>query len=69
MRLARSEAVSNLFERHCGLALADDAIVQSIAWRGYKINPNVRVVASDQIAPVARHETLVDPSRVATETA
>ena len=61
--------VANLFERHCGLALADDAVIQSIAWRGYRINPNVRVVASDQIAPVARHETMVDPSRVATETA
>lgn len=61
--------VTRLFETHCGLTLADDAIIQSITWRGYRINPDVRVVAPDQIVPVARHETRVDRSRDATESA
>jgi 7-cyano-7-deazaguanine synthase in queuosine biosynthesis len=58
--------VANLFEGHCGLTLAEDAVIESMAWRGYRINPNVRVVASEEIVPTARHETKVHASRVAT---
>jgi 7-cyano-7-deazaguanine synthase in queuosine biosynthesis len=60
--------VTHLFETHCGLTLANDALIQSLAWRGYRINPHVRIVASDQIVLAARHETRVDRSRVTTET-
>jgi hypothetical protein len=60
--------VANMFEKHCGLALANDAVIQSAAWQGYRINPNVRVVAPDQIL-AARHETRADRSRLATRSA
>jgi 7-cyano-7-deazaguanine synthase in queuosine biosynthesis len=56
--------VATLFERHCGLPLASDAVIQSKAWRGYRINPAVRVLAYDQIARAGRHETSVGTSRV-----
>ena len=57
--------VPHLFETHCGLTLPGDAVIQLVAWRGYRINPHVRVVAFDQIVPVVRHQTKVEPSRVA----
>jgi hypothetical protein len=61
--------VADLFERHCGLTIANDAVIQSVAWQGYRINPYVRVVAPNQILLAARHETKADPSRLATRSA
>jgi hypothetical protein len=41
--------VANMFDKHCGLTLPNDAVIESAPWQGYRINPKVRVVAPDQI--------------------
>jgi 7-cyano-7-deazaguanine synthase in queuosine biosynthesis len=54
-RLRRSVAGS--YERCFGLSLGGDAVIQNQPWRGYRLNPLVRVVAPDQIDQSAkRHE-------------
>ena len=55
MRLRRK--VANAFQRRFGLTLAGDAVIQSTAWSGYRLNPAVRVLAPDQIESAPkRHE-------------
>ena len=43
-------AVADSFQEHLGLTLAGDAVIQSVKWEGYRINPDVRVIAPDQLS-------------------
>ena len=43
-------AVADSFQERLGLTLAGDAVIQSAPWEGYRINPEVRVVAPDQLS-------------------
>ena len=51
-RLRRT--VAHMCVEHLGFPLAQDALIESKSWQGYRINPAVRVVASTEIK-VARH--------------
>ena len=41
--------VAKGFEKRFGITLASDAIIQSQEWRGYRLNPNVRLLHPDEI--------------------
>ena len=43
-------AVADSFQERLGLTLAGDAVIQSAPWQGYRLNPDVRVVAPDQLS-------------------
>jgi hypothetical protein len=56
MRFRHSVAVS--FAKHCGLPLCGEAVIQNRHWKGYRLNPGVRVLALDQIERYrGRHKT------------
>jgi hypothetical protein len=41
--------VADSFARRFGLPLAGDAVIQNRPWKGYRLNPMIRVLALDQI--------------------
>jgi 7-cyano-7-deazaguanine synthase in queuosine biosynthesis len=57
------QRVASAFERRVGLAISGDAVIQNLHWKGYRLNPEIRVLALDQIdgeekrheAPAGRH--------------
>jgi 7-cyano-7-deazaguanine synthase in queuosine biosynthesis len=46
-------AVRRRYEEHFGLPIPDDALIQTQRWRGYRLNPDVRVVRRDQLKRAA----------------
>jgi 7-cyano-7-deazaguanine synthase in queuosine biosynthesis len=51
------KGVADSFARHFGLPLAGDAVIQNRHWKGYRLNPTIRVLALDQIEGAGkRHE-------------
>lgn len=46
MRVRRE--VTTAVEQHCGLPLSQNALLETKGWRGYRLNPNLRLVAVEQ---------------------
>lgn len=56
--------VAEAFERRHGLSLSSEAIIESRTWKGYRLNPNIRLVTAEEVRPEC-HETKKPASRLA----
>ncbi|MBO6716749.1 MAG: 7-cyano-7-deazaguanine synthase [Rhizobiaceae bacterium] len=43
--------VAEAFDRRHGLSLSSEAVIESATWKGYRLNPAVRLVQADEIRP------------------
>ena len=49
--------IAQAFDSHAGLPLRNNAVIESRSWKGYRLNPSVRVVAPSEINPHSqRHD-------------
>ncbi len=57
------QRIADLFVRHFGFPLAQDAVIETREWKGYRLNPGVRVLALSEIRRAAS-QVPAQPSRL-----
>lgn len=65
--LRARKVLAREFEKCAGLTLPGDAVIESVAWKGYRLNPSVVILASDEINLQPSHVLARDTSRLPAE--